>query len=61
MDLLCVECHAGYYTAGRFARDLECSACGGALVVNPAADGALVDADSSSPVVTETAEASAAR
>ncbi|MBA3304580.1 MAG: hypothetical protein H0U25_01455 [Thermoleophilaceae bacterium] len=43
MDLRCVDCDSGYYTAARFARDLECAKCGGKLVVVPDPETALAD------------------
>jgi len=68
-----VDCQAGYYTAGRFVRDMKCSECGGALAVVPEGDRAEVEADpvdadpvdtdpdAASPAVAETTEASSAR
>jgi len=54
MDLRCVDCDSGYYTAARFARDLTCSKCGGRLVVVPDRDRALIDAnEASAPAVTD--------
>ena len=74
VDLLCVNCQAGYYTAGRFVRNMKCSKCGGALAVVPERDREAIDADTDtaspaidpdadtgSPAVDETPEASSVR
>jgi hypothetical protein len=52
-----LECDSGYYTAARFARDLECAKCGGELVVVPDGDTPLSDGDEPSALAAALAPA----